>query len=245
MLKALALGLMLLDHIGFYFFPDQDWFRVLGRLCLPIWCFFIGYANTRRIGRDLIVGAIALIGMSMLTGYSVFPINILLTFILIRLCFDKVTDFMNLSRDNLVIALFIILVALLPSMMLVEYGTAALALAISGYAVRHGVGKGVDQSLPVFIAGFAIYALSQILTFTFALPEWGVFGAGLLIIGHILWRFTPLNYPSITRPALVMPLKWIGRNTLIIYVAHIVLFKGIAASFALQGHHWFAPITLW
>ena len=34
--KALALVLMLADHIGYYFYDDVDWWRVAGRICVPI-----------------------------------------------------------------------------------------------------------------------------------------------------------------------------------------------------------------
>lgn len=43
MLKALALLTMVIDHIGFLFFPDQDWMRAIGRLTMPIF----GYAIAR------------------------------------------------------------------------------------------------------------------------------------------------------------------------------------------------------
>ena len=37
--KTLAVATMLIDHVGIYFFPDELWFRVIGRLSFPIWLF--------------------------------------------------------------------------------------------------------------------------------------------------------------------------------------------------------------
>ncbi len=36
LLKTLAVILMIIDHVGHHFFPDEMWFRVVGRLCVPI-----------------------------------------------------------------------------------------------------------------------------------------------------------------------------------------------------------------
>ena len=47
LLKTLALVLMVIDHIGYFFYPEEMWWRVLGRLSVPIWFFLIGYANAR------------------------------------------------------------------------------------------------------------------------------------------------------------------------------------------------------
>lgn len=55
-LKFLGLILMLGDHIGAMFFPGLLWLRALGRLSMPIFCFFVaeGYAHTRSRGRYLL-----------------------------------------------------------------------------------------------------------------------------------------------------------------------------------------------
>lgn len=52
-LKLIACVSMLLDHIGAMLFPDQIWFRVIGRLAFPIFCFLLveGMARTRDAGK--------------------------------------------------------------------------------------------------------------------------------------------------------------------------------------------------
>ena len=40
--KTLALVLMIADHIGFYFYPNELWLRAFGRLSAPMWLFLIG-----------------------------------------------------------------------------------------------------------------------------------------------------------------------------------------------------------
>ena len=47
-LKFLAMFTMLIDHIGYLFFPTQIWIRVIGRISFPIFAFLIarGYRFT-------------------------------------------------------------------------------------------------------------------------------------------------------------------------------------------------------
>ena len=42
-LKAIAILLMVVDHVGVYFFPDEYLYRFVGRFSFPIFFFLIGY----------------------------------------------------------------------------------------------------------------------------------------------------------------------------------------------------------
>ena len=50
MLKLIAAGAMLLDHVGLMFFPGNEIFRILGRLAFPIFAFMI--AEGAKFTRD-------------------------------------------------------------------------------------------------------------------------------------------------------------------------------------------------
>ncbi len=55
MLKILACVTMLIDHIGYTFFPGALWLRIIGRLAYPIfaWYVAIGFRRTHNRGRYL------------------------------------------------------------------------------------------------------------------------------------------------------------------------------------------------
>lgn len=55
-LKLIAAATMLVDHVGYCFFPQAEWMRVIGRLSFPIYAFFIaeGAARTRNAKRYLL-----------------------------------------------------------------------------------------------------------------------------------------------------------------------------------------------
>ena len=63
-LKLIAMAVMVLDHVGDVFFPEQLWMRALGRLAMPIFAFCIseGFAHTHDKKRYLMrMGAFALL----------------------------------------------------------------------------------------------------------------------------------------------------------------------------------------
>ena len=62
-LKVIACVTMLMDHIGAAFFPWALWWRIVGRMAFPIYCFLLaeGLAQTRdmkRYGQRLATGAV-------------------------------------------------------------------------------------------------------------------------------------------------------------------------------------------
>lgn len=56
MLKLIALFTMVIDHLGYVFFPEQEWMRWVGRITMPIFAYAIarGFHFTRDRKRYLI-----------------------------------------------------------------------------------------------------------------------------------------------------------------------------------------------
>ena len=89
-LKIAALCSMILDHIGYYLYPDNQRWRVYGRFAFPIFLFLVGYNISYRWRRNLVGFAIAIqviIWSAYMYGYAIADpmLNILGVIVLVRL----------------------------------------------------------------------------------------------------------------------------------------------------------------
>lgn len=244
LLKTLALILMIVDHLGHHFYPDDMWFRVFGRLCVPIWFYLIGFANTARIDRKLWIGAIMVAASAIVAGQYVLPLNILFTIMLIR----YLRHWLILSSFHSVQALrgifFILFFLYFPTALFFEYGTLGMMLALCGFAVRHRDfvrDRVEDKYILLFYVAvfFSYYMLQAIAMPSLSVNQAIVMSSGVGIIGLGLWFFRPITIENARRHmagSLISVLQFTGRRTLEIYVLHIILFRLIAMFYQFDGY---------
>ncbi|QQG37043.1 MAG: hypothetical protein HYS17_04570 [Micavibrio aeruginosavorus] len=231
-LKAAAVLLMLADHTGFYFFPDENWWRVWGRFCVPIWFFLIGYARSRDLSPRIWVGAAALAIASGAAGMGFLPLNILATMIILRLALDPVMAGVLQGRRYIwqISAIFLFLV--LPSSYLFEYGTLAFIMAMYGWLVRHQseYEGGVILRQRFFFLAIGSFVFLQSVFFAFDQPQMMALSIGILFVMALLTVFRPMTFAGTGQGGLGIlfaPVRFLGRYTLEIYVAHLLLFKAL------------------
>jgi hypothetical protein len=122
-LKIIACLTMLIDHIGFLFFPDLIWLRYIGRLSMPLFAFFIAEGCRYTSNKLRYFSQIFLLGLACQSVYIAeqaifgavrsFYLNILLTFSLsillayAYLYWEKNTESKNSKRAHLSAFLFI------------------------------------------------------------------------------------------------------------------------------------------
>lgn len=228
-LKFFAVVIMVIDHMGYYFYPDIDMFRAVGRIGFPVWFFLIGYASGRGIDWTLIVGSLLLTASAFAVGLFVFPLTALVTIILIRLMLDPLMRVMLTNAGTFVAGLLIMLLLIIPSGDFVEYGTQGLILAVFGYVARRrpaipGFGNTQESALFMMLFSAASFTLIQQMAFKFALPELLFMASGTLLVCAALYAFRPMVLPGL--PALLRaPVQFCGRHTLAIYVGHLLLFR--------------------
>jgi hypothetical protein len=109
---------MIIDHMGYFFFPEDPagitgdpnlWWRAVGRLCVPIWFFLIGYAQTRTIDRMLVGGALILLASNLVSGMYFFPVSALVSVMIIRLLIDPLALFAFQRPQNLFLVCFLMI----------------------------------------------------------------------------------------------------------------------------------------
>lgn len=229
-LKSAAVILMIIDHLGYYFFPDQLWLRAVGRLCVPIWLFLIGYARSRRIDIFLIGGIGVLLAVDAALANNLLPINILGTILLIRLTLNPLMRLIGDNDMSLVIAT-VFLTALNPLLMSVwEYGGIAVILAMSGYLARHNF-QG-STLIPRLYGGlsYLLFVYISYDFFHFSLPQGLFLVVGCAIIFAALFLYLPRQDVIGFRPFFSAPLlQFMSRHTLVIYVVHLIVLKTLHA----------------
>ena len=255
LLKAVAAIIMVIDHAGYYFFPDDLWFRAIGRIGFPVWFFLVGHARGREIPLRLLIGAGILVAGDMAAGASVFPLNALFTIVFIRLLIDPVMKVaLEDARALGAMCLFLFLMVV-PSYYVGEYGTQGLIMAMFGYAARHRprvAGFKDEKSVVMALAVVALlsFVVIQQLIFGFTRPEMLAMFVGTMAVIGVLLSFKPANFPALTGkcPRLIAgTVRFMGRRTMEIYVAHLLLFKGLGMIWdpeRFAAFHWHLfPVT--
>lgn len=233
LLKTFALMLMIVDHLGYFFFPENEWLRAVGRLSAPIWLFLVGYANSRDFSPRMWIAITILALSAVAVGRDVFPLTILATILVCRALIDPVMAAVRRNHE----ALFPFFAILLGLEFLVspyiEYGAYAMAFVIFGYAARHrGEEPYLDKHFfTIGLLASVVFGLLQVYLYfgnSFDTVQKASVMAGLICLAWGLSNFRPLTLPRLTErmPGLVTGLVQLcGRRTLEIYVAHIVIFR--------------------
>lgn len=219
LIKVVAILIMVIDHVGYYLLGDNPWWRMVGRIGLPMWYFLIGYVNKLRINYFLIAYGMIL----SITGtfvYKTLWFDILLNFIAyqILLHFFPVERISTLWR-----AIFFVL--LLPVNYLiynhVEYGILGIyfiyssrMIAINDPQASFWFGL---SCLVFFIWQFLVFPafFDTAILYTFAVLSVGVF--------YLLRNYTLKIVPC--PKVLLWPLLVISRYSLHIYFYHLIILQ--------------------
>jgi hypothetical protein len=233
LLKAAAVIIMIADHVGYYFYPEELWWRAVGRIGFPIWFFLVGYARGRDFSPKLWIGALLLVGANIIAGLSIFPLNALFTIILIRLVIDPLMKGASRNAEVFLVVSTILLFLILPSYMATEYGTQGIITAMFGYILRNRPTIPGFKSDTALASGFCLFTILnfigiQQLIFGFDMAQMLFLFTGTFVVCTILYFFEPVDFPKLTSltPELIRAgIQFMGRRTLEIYVAHLILFK--------------------
>ena len=235
-LKAAAVIFMVIDHAGFYLYEDDTWMRVIGRLCVPIWFFLIGYARTAEIPRVLWLGALVVMASCLISGIYILPLNILVTIIVARLLRDDLARHALHNAETLRGMYLILVLAYLPTSILFEYGTLGFLFVIMGLMVRNWEEVSQQIAKPYLILyvamSFAAYWLLQgAIASEIAGPQILFLTAGLFLVALVLMKFRLVTFPKLTSGigSMAAIVRILGRRTLEIYIFHIIVLRVAAA----------------
>ncbi|MGL5447517.1 MAG: TraX family protein [Rhabdaerophilum sp.] len=231
-LKAIALGLILIDHIGHYLADDWPILRVIGRLGVPMFFFLIGFARSRDIPWTWLILGVVLTGVDYLWlgGLDGLQLNILFNFAAIRLALPLIERH-ALTPIWRLAALMITLVAIMPVINpILEYGTEGWLFAVFGLLLRRqrdGLEASPNWLLPVAaVFAFGAYWLVETIDYAFSPLHSGVLMLGLFVLAHQILRFERRFLDWQPGPGIGALMRFCGRYSLEIYAAQII---GLAA----------------
>lgn len=235
LLKCLAVLLMVCDHVGHHLYPDEMWFRVFGRLCVPIWFFLVGYADTTAKPLYLWSAALLVQLSAIISGQFLLPLNILFTILIMRHFRNGFARNVIASPESMRGIFLILLFATLPTAVVFEYGSLVMLFVLLGFMARHAqtARENIPQKYIWIFTGLTY--LSFFLTQGTAMPSLSLLQAlvlfcGLCGVAYILWNINATTYPNLTKRLpfpIVALIQLMGRYSLEIYVLHILLLRAI------------------
>ncbi len=246
LLKSLALILMMIDHVGYYFFPDDLIWRSIGRACIPIWGFLIGYSLTRRSDPALWVGTALFAFIAFITGDSLLPLSILMTFILCRIALPLMEHITSSGRAGTLALVIILMMLNIPATLFIQYGLQIFLFALAGRFYRVpslSSSAGVSARMMMIIA-IVCFILFQSAAFGFSQIEMLIAFLGCLITGMaaLLFKAQTCQHLDDMMPK---PMKTIlkigGRYTLEIYLIHVMILACISQYMGIGDRLWFHP----
>ena len=142
-LKIIALVTMLIDHIGYVFFPEIIWLRIIGRVAFPIFAFFVAQGYTYTHSKQKYIISLLTFGLLSQIPYILLfqnvSLNILFTFLA---SIGIIYLIEQLKKDNknillyCIFVLFNLLLIFATALHLIDYGIFGVYLVVMFYFVK-------------------------------------------------------------------------------------------------------------
>lgn len=210
-MQWLAMITMLTDHLGYAFFPDERYLRVIGRIAFPIYCYFLvlGYQRTRNVRK--------------------YTIRLLLIAALSQLPFMYAFDITNL---NVVCTLFIslLLMIVIDKLSLKYFPVSLLLILAVGWLADHlHMDYGMYGVLLVLVfrytTGYWVIVAHLALTVVFVL--FGGF-SDIQVFSVLATALIAIHLNLYPKTKLYSPPRWIWRS---FYPAHLAIIAIIRLVF--------------
>ncbi|HEY8382171.1 MAG TPA: TraX family protein [Microvirga sp.] len=241
-LKFVGVAAFLIDHYGYYFAPDENGWRLVGRMAAPIFFFLIGFARTRSVPWTWFAFGAALTALSAWAAQSLTDVllNILLNFALLRLVVLPVVERIMVRRPVPLAMLVVGCILLIDATDgVLEYGTEGWLWAFFGLA--HRVAQTSETARMAWIrTGLGVAAVAAYIPREVQEYDFGILQAALLagaVIGLALTfvRFRRMTLRRQPPAPLAAPLRFGGRYSLEIYAITLFAMQFLAYAIAISG----------
>lgn len=226
-LKLLALATMIVDHVGYFLFPEVIWLRVIGRIAFPLFLLLVGFNGSYKQRWSLRSMAIVLqiiITRSRYAGFTADPLgNILLGIALTRVILGRTTK----QAIWIQISIFVASVLLAPSTMAyIDYGTLSLSAAMVGARMHTRHRKNRPFLVRSLVIGVHLFFMIWFRDFPPS-TRGALGGVGLLLLAGGR-RLHQGNFHISLSPRMDRTIMWIANQALRIYLLHGALLACLA-----------------
>lgn len=201
---------MTLDHVAIYLMPEEWWLRAIGRVAAPVFCFLVGWNGQYRFRRSLLGAALVMSGFDILYG-RLFPLNILWSILLGRAVLQYLSR--RERQDYALVLLLALVIWMLPSMLVFDYGALAFLWMLWGQQQRQ---QPRTHRYWLYLAVVGVTSIAAVLvSFPFTPPQAVLAVVVTLATLTVLHRFTARELPY--RMPVVL---FLSRHALAYYVLH-------------------------
>ncbi len=216
LLKSLAIIAMIIDHAGLYLYPEVTVMRVIGRISMPVFCFFAGYNFHDKPKHKIIIFGVLLQIYTTILFNQFLTANILIPIYLgqwyLYYFRNDLNNFFYCGYCHAVVLAMLWCV----SWFLIDYGTVVIAVMVLGYIAKHDP---LNLRLCVFVS-LVISLLHTVTGFNLS-DAYIILTIILSITVYILMVTRDFTQKTIIN------LKWISRHTIGIYCIDLAIMEFI------------------
>ncbi len=220
-IKILALLSMIIDHLGYFVFPDEIWLRIVGRLAFPLFLMLIGYNLSYRAKKWLRIIWFLLqvvIWWWMRAWVPLDPmLNILLAIALTRVVLWRLTK--QSMRLQIVVCVISILLWS-ASMSFVDYGTWSVVFWLMWRRIRT---KPMNVTLPITYLLVVLYMIFMVSVFPFSEYTWVYLWWVALLLCFLMTLLAKQNTVLRITPRIDGITLWISTHALLLYCLHWII----------------------
>lgn len=228
-LKILALFTMIVDHLGYYLFPEYLRLRLVGRIAFPVFLFLVGFNGSYRWRWDLFWRGMLLWVITITVAWRFwfwwFEANILIGILLAR----SVMQFLEQKKKIwLFILIFWLLAISHPRLKeRLDYGALPFFFVLWGWLTRRNE-KWFFWGIPMMIWLF----VQHIQVFGFWFREGYLLWAKVLLVVYLIlsglfWLLKKDNLVLSRKNRNDQIILWLSEHTLALYGIHILILIGL------------------
>ena len=220
-LKLVAIITMIIDHFGVFIYPKYFLMRLIGRVAMPIFCFFAGYNFKGKPSKDVLSYALLMTAYSYCIMLSFTTSNILVPIFIGQVYLSLLGSRMKTLEAGYAHIIFLCL--LWPfTCKILDYGTVPIALMVAGYMAKQG-NKYLYICITLFISVMHTFAV-------FGLHYTTILTTGCSFLLLVAARFEqPIS----------INIRFITRNSLFIYFAHFCMIQFYWLFFIISPDYYF------